>query len=270
MASKSEVKASNGASDRPQACDLIMRNGYILTVDAARQVFGAAPSRQPGNTILAVGPDSEIAAGYQASHVIDVHGAPVHPGLIDAHYHPTLHTTRGAVHDDPKAFANLGNQPGPYSRSINAMTDEDEYAALLADLRGDGCKERRHYVHGCGHDAGTDISAETATEIGIRASVTEPFLWDHTGGLPFSMEVERAPASRDRAMKLLGSQLWRNKDPNALIRGHVTIYGQATVSDELALAAKECADAADVSLSAHHLSIPAMPNMTTSASASIR
>jgi hypothetical protein len=84
------------------------------------------------------------------------------------------------------------------------------------------------------------------------------------------MEVERAPASRDRAMKLLGSQLWRNKDPNALIRGHVTIYGQATVSDELALAAKKCADAADVSALRISLSIPAMPNMTTSASASIR
>jgi hypothetical protein len=31
---------------------------------------------------------SEIAAGYQASHVIDVHGAPVHPGLLACRVRP--------------------------------------------------------------------------------------------------------------------------------------------------------------------------------------
>jgi 5-methylthioadenosine/S-adenosylhomocysteine deaminase len=97
----------------------------------------------------------------------------------------------------------------------------------------------------------TDAVAAAAEAVGIRASLTDPFLWDHTGGVAMTKEIERAPAVTARALGLLGGELRRNSDPDALVRGHVGLYGMGTCTDELTLAAKECADANGVILTFH-------------------
>jgi 5-methylthioadenosine/S-adenosylhomocysteine deaminase len=50
---------------------------------------------------------------------------------------------------------------------------------------------------------------------------------------------------------MLGQQLFRNKDPNAHVRGHVAVYGIGTSSDELEVAAKSCADEYGAVLTKH-------------------
>src|SRR5690606_17852276 len=62
---------------------------------------------------------------------------------------------------------------------------------------------------------------------------------------------ERAPASTDRALKLLGTELRRNRDPHALVQGHIAIAGMGTATDELERAAKQTADAAGTILNQH-------------------
>ena len=52
-------------------------------------------------------------------------------------------------------------------------------------------------------------------------------------------------------MKLLGGQLARNNDPDALVRGHVGLYGAATATDELMRAAKAAADEHGAILTQH-------------------
>jgi cytosine/adenosine deaminase-related metal-dependent hydrolase len=42
-------------------------------------------------------------------------------------------------------------------------------------------------------------------------------------------------------LELLGGQLHRNRDPEALVRGHVATFGVGTASDQLELAARACA-----------------------------
>ena len=76
----------------------------------------------------------------------------------------------------------------------------------------------------------------------MRASLCDPFLWDHPEGLAMASEIERAPATTERALELLGGELRRNADPDALVRGHVGLYGMGTVTDELTVAGKRCAD----------------------------
>src|SRR2546422_7545554 len=40
----------------------------------------------------------------------------------------------------------------------------------------------------------------------------------------------------------LGSQLFRNRDKDGIVHGHVALYGEGTASDELYVAAKKLAD----------------------------
>jgi predicted amidohydrolase YtcJ len=68
------------------SADLILTNGKIYTVDNARPRASALAVR--GGRVLFVGSDAEarVLAGPSSS-VIDLHGATVVPGIIDAHAH---------------------------------------------------------------------------------------------------------------------------------------------------------------------------------------
>ena len=86
-------------------------------------------------------------------------------------------------------------------------------------------------------------------EIGIRALLGDPFVFDieGVGGPP----LERIPFNPRRAFDVLGTELGRNSDPDALVRGHVNLRGMASASDELELAAKALADEKGVVLNQH-------------------
>lgn len=68
------------------SADLILTNGRIYTVDNARPRASALAVR--GGRVLFVGSDAEarVLAG-PATRVIDLHGATVVPGIVDAHAH---------------------------------------------------------------------------------------------------------------------------------------------------------------------------------------
>jgi 5-methylthioadenosine/S-adenosylhomocysteine deaminase len=80
----------------PEACDHLIRHGYVLTVDPERTVHSDGAIAITGSIISAVGPDAEITARYSASRVINARGAPVHPGMIDPRVHTTTHLSRTA------------------------------------------------------------------------------------------------------------------------------------------------------------------------------
>ena len=66
--------------------DLVLTNGRIYTVDNARPIVSALAVR--GGRILFVGSDAEARAlAGPSARVIDLHGATVVPGIIDAHAH---------------------------------------------------------------------------------------------------------------------------------------------------------------------------------------
>jgi 5-methylthioadenosine/S-adenosylhomocysteine deaminase len=244
----SAAGASNGEG-RP--CALLIRNGYLVTMDSARRVFTHGAVAIDNGIVVDVGDDAELAAAFRPERVIDADGAPVHPGFLDVHTHVTLHATRGAFSDS------LGEAEymDYYTKWMNAMDAEDEHAsALLAYL------EMLQNGVTCFLDPGTAFepaaAAEAAELIGIRGSVTDPYIWDISSA-PGVHVLARAPIERKRALGLLGGELSRNADPDALVRGHVNVFGIASASDELTLAAKACADDAGALLTQHQNFDPA-------------
>jgi hypothetical protein len=69
-------------STGPDVCDLILRNGAVVTLDAQRRVIDRGAIAIAGNSILAVGPETDVLAQYRAGRVLDAGGGIVHPGFI--------------------------------------------------------------------------------------------------------------------------------------------------------------------------------------------
>lgn len=82
----------------PESADLIITNGWVLTMNAQREAFKAGVVVLKGDKILAVGPAS-LAAHYTAPKVIDARGGIVMPGMINTHTHAAMAVFRGLADD---------------------------------------------------------------------------------------------------------------------------------------------------------------------------
>src|SRR5262245_9932472 len=110
----------------PESCDLILRGGQVLTLDAQRTVYPAGAVAVRGHTIAAVGPEADVLRRWQAPRVLDAGGGIVHPGFIDAHLHINAQTCRGFFRGD----SSKGGGSGPnYADWKAALRPEDEQAA---------------------------------------------------------------------------------------------------------------------------------------------
>lgn len=239
----------SGASHPPQSCDLLVHGAFLVTVDEERRIFADGAIAVTGRHIAAIGTSSDVRAAWRGKREIDVKGALIHPGFVECHMHINLHAGRNAI-AEPVTW---DSQQNFYSGFWNAIDDKEEYlGSKLA------CLELA--LHGatafmeCGTVHQPDAVAAAAEEVGIRAVLGDPFLWDE-GGFGGrggdSPPVHRAPSDHKRAMSLLGGQLRRNADPTALVQGHVAIIGMATCSEELTLAAKALARQHGVTLNQH-------------------
>ncbi len=238
----------------PARCDLIVAGGEVLTLDADRTVYRSGAVAVRGHTIVAVGPDSEVLASWQAPRTLDVGGAIVHPGFIDAHLHINAQTCRGFFQGDSST---QGGGRGPnYADWKAALRPEDERAAAAL-----GCLELLRQGYTAFVEPGSafepDAVADAARATGVRCSLADPYLWDDPAlmdvipGLKSPSLFARVPPTRERALAGLGGQLGRNRDPDDTVHGHVALYGEGTASDELFRAAKALADQEGVILNSH-------------------
>lgn len=225
----------------PARCDLLVTNGYVVTMDAARSVIPDGAVAISGSRILEVGPSTAMRDSYAPREAIDAAGALVTPGFIDGHYHAGLHLSRGCITDNPHPPADQGSGPGVFTRWINALTDEDEHvSALMASV-----EMVRNGFTGFVEAATAfepDAVGAAAEAVGIRCSLADCMIWDIVGGEPMAADIPRAPCDRRRAERLLGQEVKRNRDADGLVRGHVALYGLGSASEELIRAAKQLAD----------------------------
>lgn len=244
-------------SNPPRDCDLIVANGYVVTMDEGRTVHADGAIAVRGSRIVAVGPTSEVEASWKTGRRMNANGAVVHPGFIDGHYHAGLHLSRGSITDDPNPpMEEGGGGPGVFIRWINALTDEDEHASALmasVELVKNGFTG---YVEAATAFA-PDAVAAAAEAVGIRCSLADCMLWDIVGGEPMAAEISRAPCDAARARKELGGQLKRNRNADGLVRGHVALYGLGSASVELTREAKALADREGVAFHQHQNFMPA-------------
>src|SRR5690606_13989843 len=124
-----EQRHSSGAE--PGTCDILVRNGYVISMDAERRIFAPGAVAITGSRISAVGPERELSRRYRGRRVFDAGGAAVHPGFIDAHNHIVHGTCRGVFADAAKS----GDLKVSFADWKADVTPEDEYvAAMLGGL----------------------------------------------------------------------------------------------------------------------------------------
>lgn len=79
--------------------DLLLRNAIVLTMDEALTQYNPGAVAISDDSIIAVGPDSDLQKSFQAQEVIDCESLVVMPGLINAHTHVPMTLLRGLADD---------------------------------------------------------------------------------------------------------------------------------------------------------------------------
>lgn len=237
----------------PTPCDLVIRNGCVITMNSERTIIPDGAIAVSGHSIVAVGTTADVMRGHAGAEEIDARGAVVHPGFVEGHLHVNAQTCRGFFRGD----ASKAGGGGPnYADWKACLTDEDEAAATgLASI-----EMLRHGITAFvepGSAFSPDAVAEITQAVGIRCSLSDPYLWDTTEvmdtipGLASPALFARVAPDRDRCMKEMGGQLFRNRDRDGILHGHIALYGEGTASDELYVTAKKVADEAGVILNSH-------------------
>jgi 5-methylthioadenosine/S-adenosylhomocysteine deaminase len=75
--------------------DLLITHGTVLTMDSARHIYDDGAVAIRGDSIIAIGPASEIGSRYTAARTIDARSEIVMPGLINGHAHAAMSLFRG-------------------------------------------------------------------------------------------------------------------------------------------------------------------------------
>ena len=82
-----------------QKADVILTNGFVVTMDGAFRQFAKGAVAIAGDQIMAIGPMAEIAANYAADEIIDCANCVIMPGLINCHTHAAMTLLRGLADD---------------------------------------------------------------------------------------------------------------------------------------------------------------------------
>lgn len=251
--------AGSSAAPRVQDVDLVIHNGCVITMDPQRRVLQPGAVAIGARRIVAVGTDSEILECFPRARRLDARGAAVHPGFIDAHLHVVHLSARGALTRSSTAASPAVN----FADWKAGVTSEDEFVATQL-----ACLELLRNGFTAYVEPGTvfdnDAAAAATESAGMRALLSGCYVWDRTETIGQFKVLEsqalyaRARPDLQRAVDALGTELHRNRDPDALVRGFVSVYGLGSASDELLRAAKALADEHDVAFQQHEGYVPPM------------
>ena len=153
VAEQEQGQPDDGAAG-PCECDVVIRHGYIITMNPDRAVYADGAVAVFGREIVMVGTDQYYAAWYHVMSPEDEHAGAQISGLELLRSGVTCFMEPGTAFD-------------------------------------------------------TDAVADAVVGVGIRASLSEPFLWDISED-PMLGSMRRSPGTAQRCGELLGRELWRN------------------------------------------------------------
>lgn len=78
----------------PTPCDLVIRNGCVITMNSERTIIPDGAIAVSGHSIVAVGTTADVMRGHAGAEEIDARGAVVHPGFVEGHLHVNAQTCR--------------------------------------------------------------------------------------------------------------------------------------------------------------------------------
>jgi len=223
--------------------DIIITNGYVVTMDAQRQIFADGAVAISGRDIVAVGRTKDVLATHHAPHVIDASGKLVIPGLIDGHNHAFQYLSKG-IGDDVDIMTWLYKRVYPYETHVNA---EEAYIGALGNYvqmikSGTTCFNDPGGYH-------VDSLAQAAIDVGIRGILNRSTrdIADQGAPLPEKLfeDLETNLVQGEAAVKK-----W-NDAADGRLRCWFSLRYVFNVSDELCRAIKQLADKHGVGIHAH-------------------
>jgi len=214
------------AQTHKEKADLLISGGTVVTMDASRAILEDGAVAVKGDTIVAVGPRSDLEARYAAKQTIDARGGLVLPGFINGHTHVPMTLFRG-LHDD----VTINDWLYKYIFSAEAKNVNEEFVrwgtrlAAAEQIRGGVTTFADMYYF-------EDAVAEETKAAGMRGVLGETFI-----DFP-------APDNKNQAEMLAYTEKFLKKwqgDPliHAAAAPH-SIYtcSQKTLQDSAALARK--------------------------------
>src|SRR5512135_3646739 len=82
-----------------QTVDLLLTNALLLTMDDRLTQYDPGALAVSADKIIAVGPEAEMRARFDAHEIIDCGGKVLMPGLVNAHTHVPMTLLRGLADD---------------------------------------------------------------------------------------------------------------------------------------------------------------------------
>jgi 5-methylthioadenosine/S-adenosylhomocysteine deaminase len=230
--------ADVGAAEVREHVDLILSDGWVITVDAGRRIFRHGAVAVSGSLIVAVDDAAGIARRFRADTTIDTTDMVVMPGLINGHRH-LLTTPKGAQPDGNVTLVNLRDFVYP---TFASLSEEEMHAYTLhatAEMIRFGTTTFEE--PGCVHLPAVLDALATS---GIRCRVG-PWTWDQ-GGVAGANCPDWLRMTSDEALRRLEEGLKTVQEfGHDLIDDAVTIEGVGTCSDELTVGAARLAKEAD-------------------------
>jgi 5-methylthioadenosine/S-adenosylhomocysteine deaminase len=218
---------------------ILLKKGYILTMDATDQVYDGGDVLIEDDRILAVGlvdpslvkPDAEI---------VELNGNYVLPGFVNTHVHTSQQISRG-VGDDVDFKTWLHKRMWPYESN---MTEEDSYVSTLMT-----CLELiKSGVTSFAEPGGQFVKGMVrgVREAGIRAKLAKSVM-DCGSGLP---KVWQRNADQELDQQVEDLKLYDNSSD-----GRIRIwFGLRTIfnnTDDLIVRTKELSDTYGVGVHMH-------------------
>ncbi|AUJ25536.1 amidohydrolase [Virgibacillus dokdonensis] len=217
----------------------LLKNGYIISMNANREVFVHGDVLIEGNTIKAVGHVTKDSI-HDDADVVDVTGKMVMPGLINTHVHLSQQLGRG-IADDVDLLTWLRKRIWPYESS---MTEEEAYISALAcsiELIKSGVTT---LAEAGGHHV--DALGKAVKEVGLRAILSRSTM-DMGEGLPLNWQETTNDALKKQEALI---EKWHHTSDERIKMwfGLRTIFN---CSDDLIRQTKQLADQYGVGIHMH-------------------
>jgi 5-methylthioadenosine/S-adenosylhomocysteine deaminase len=196
---------------------ILLRNGMVLTNDAARTVHERTDLLIENGAITAIGPDLDIG-GRTDVDIIDASRSLVLPGFIDAHMHSNEGFEMGRYDNLPLELWISEVYP-PFN--LRNLSWEEHYlramlVGIVSVMSGVTTLQDDCINMFCDPNA-VDATATAYRDLGLGASITAS-MWDHSflNGLPFIAEL--VPPDLKARLEAIPQVPWQ--DQIALFRDH--------------------------------------------------
>lgn len=223
--------------------DLIIRNGYVVTMNAERTIFSDGAVVTDSDKIVDVGPTEAMIAKHQATNTVDATGMLVVPGLIDSHNHPFQFLSKG-IGDDVDIMTWLYKRVYPYEAHLG---EAEAYTGALGNYAQMIKSGTTCFNDPGGHHA--DQLAQAAVDIGVRGIINRSTRDVADDNVPVP---EKHFETTDIALRAAEDHVKRwHGAADGRLRAWTSLRYIFNVSDELCRGIKEIADRHGVGIHSH-------------------